>query len=136
MPMIWYLRKPLGLYAAAYAGLHFLIFVWWSYDFNFVRIWQENADKPFILIGVAALLILIVLAATSFKSSQRKLGKKWTKLHKTAYLAGVLVILHYLLAIKGNLLTLQGNYTLPLILGGVLIVFLALRLPVFYRSKK
>lgn len=136
MPVLWYLRKPLGLYAAAYAFLHFLIFVWWDYGLDFGRIWAENADKPFILIGVLTLLILIVLAATSFKASQRKMGKKWTLLHKTVYLAAILAILHYLLAIKGNLLTLQGNYALPLILGGVLIVLLIMRLPVLKKRKR
>jgi sulfoxide reductase heme-binding subunit YedZ len=133
VPLLWYLRKPLGLYAALYAGLHFLVFIWWDYGWDLRLAWVENIDKPFILIGLVTLLILIVLSATSFKFAQKKLGKKWTLLHKTAYLAAILAVLHYLLGIKGNLLKLQGAYTLPLVMGVILLVLLALRLP---RKKK
>ena len=128
-PMIGRLRKPLGLYAALYAGLHFLTFAVWDYGFNLTLIWNEIRRRPFILIGAAALLILILLAATSFRFWQRKLGKTWVWLHRLVYLAGLLVVTHYLLAVKGDLFSLQGNYTAPLIAGGVLIILLIARLP-------
>lgn len=129
LPMIGRLRKPLGLYAALYAALHFATFAIWDYGLQFDLIWNEILDKPFIIIGVAALVILIVLAATSFRFWQRKLGKGWVRLHRLTYVAGALVVVHYLLAVKGDLLTLRGNYTAPLIAGGTLIVLLILRLP-------
>ncbi len=129
LPLLRYLRKPLGLYAAFYAALHFLTFAWWDYGLDFGLIWAEIVAKPFIIIGALALLILAVLAATSFRSVQRKMGKKWVQLHRLTYLAAILVIAHFLLAVKGNLLTLQGNYTFPLVLGGVLVVLLLMRLP-------
>ena len=128
IPIIRHLRKPFGLYAALYAALHFVIFTWWDYGLDFGLIWAEISAKPFIIIGLVALVILLVLSVTSLPSIRRKLGKSWVGLHRLTYLAGVLVILHYLLAVKGNLLTLQGNYALPLVLGTVVLVFLALRL--------
>lgn len=128
-PTIGPLRKPLGLYAALYAGLHFSTFVLWDYQLNLSQIWLAVAEKPFILIGLAALLILTVLSVTSFGYWQRKLGKKRGWLHRGVYLAGLLAILHYLLAVKGNLFMLQGNYVLPLIAAGVLSILLVLRVP-------
>lgn len=132
-PLIGRLRKPLGLYAAWYAALHFLTFAGWDYGFNFNRIGNEIRGRPFILIGVAALLILFVLAVTSFRVWQRKLGKTWIRLHRLVYLAGLLVVAHYLLSVKGDLLTLQGNYTAPLIATGVVVLLLVMRLPFVQR---
>lgn len=47
-PLIGRLRKPLGLFAALYAGLHFLTFALWDYGFDFVLIWEEIKKRPFI----------------------------------------------------------------------------------------
>ena len=132
-PMIGRLRKPLGLYAALYAGLHFLTFAVWDYSFDFNLIWNEIRQRPFILIGAVALIILLVLAATSFRFWQRKLGKTWVWLHRLVYLAGILVVTHYLLAVKGDLFSLQGDYTVPMIAGGVLLLLLIVRLPFIRR---
>jgi sulfoxide reductase heme-binding subunit YedZ len=132
--IVGFLRKPFGLYAALYAVIHFIAFAVWDYGLDFGLIWAEIRSKPFIIVGLAALLILVVLAATSFRRWQRDWGRKWVRLHRFTYLAAALAVVHYLLAVKGNLLTLEGNYTLPLILAGVLIVLLILRLPFVMRS--
>ena len=132
-PLIGRLRKPLGLFAALYAGLHFLTFALWDYGFDFGLIWDEIQKRPFILIGAVALVILIILAITSFRFWQRKLGKGWVWLHRLVYLAGLLVVAHYLLSVKGDLLSLQGNYTAPLIAGGVLLLLMVIRLPIIRR---
>lgn len=123
------LRKPLGLYAALYASLHFLIFAAWDYGLNLGLIWQEIQQKPFILLGLGALLILLALAATSNRFSKKRLRAGWRWLQRAVYLAAVLAIAHYLLAVKGDLFTLQGDYTRPLIAAGVLLVLFLLRVP-------
>lgn len=127
------LRKTLGLYAALYAGLHFGAFAVWDYGLNLGLIWQELIQKPFLLLGMGSLLILGVLAATSFRYWQVKLRSGWHRLQKLVYLAAILAIAHYLLAIKGDLLTLQGDYTRPLIAGGLLLFLLLLRIPRIYQ---
>lgn len=129
VPVLIRLRKPLGLYAALYAGLHFLIFAAWDYGLNPGLIWEEIRQKPFILLGLGALLILLVLAATSNRFSRKKLRAGWRWLQRAVYLAAVLAIAHYLLAVKGDLLSLQGDYTRPLIAAGVLLVLFLLRVP-------
>lgn len=134
LPQIGRLRKPLGLYAAFYAVLHFAAFAVWDYGLNLNLIWIEIYEKPFILVGLLALFILIVLAVTSFRISRRKMGKWWTWLHRLVYVAAVLVIIHYLLAVKGDLFSLQGEYTAPLVAGGILLVLFLLRMPALYLS--
>ena len=132
-PKIGRLRKPLGLYAALYAVLHFAAFAIWDYGLNLRLIWSEILSRPFILWGLGGLVILLVLAATSFRFWQRKLGKTWRWLHRLVYAAGVLILIHYLLAIKGDLFSLQGAYLPPLIAGSILILLFILRIPAVYR---
>ncbi len=132
-PPVRKLRKPLGLYAALYAGLHFAAFALWDYGLDFNLIWRETVEKPFILVGMAALLILFILTITSHRYWRRKLGRGWVILHRSVYLAAILAVAHHLLAIKGDLLSLQGNYTLPMIAGAFLIVLFLLRLPFIYK---
>jgi len=57
------------------------------------------------------------------------LGKKWKPLHRFVYLAGVLVVIHYILVMKGGLSVFGATTIKPLIAGGVLIVLLIARLP-------
>jgi sulfoxide reductase heme-binding subunit YedZ len=129
LPAVGRLRKPLGLFAALYAGLHFAAFAIWDYQLSLGLIWAAIIEKPFIILGLFALIILAVLAGTSFRFALRQLGKKWVYLHRLVYLAAVLVILHYLLAVKGDLFSLQGNYTMPLVAAGFLILLFVLRIP-------
>jgi len=102
------IRKTLGLFAFLYAVLHFTIFAVLDYQLNFAWIMDEIRSKPFIQIGLAALVLLIPLAITSINGFQKRLGKNWKALHKIVYLAVLLVVFHYLLAVK-------GDTTMPLI---------------------
>ncbi len=115
-------RRPLGLYAFGYAALHFLTFVGLDYGFNFQFLWADVAGKRYIFVGLAALLILIPLAVTSTRGWQRRLGKTWRKLHRWVYLAGALVVTHYVWAVKADI---RG----PLIWGAVVALSLFIRLP-------
>ncbi len=96
------IRKTLGLFAFLYAALHFTIFAVLDYQLNLAWIMDEIRIKPFIQIGLAALVLLIPLAITSINSFQKRLGKTWKALHRIVYLAVVLVVFHYLLAVKGD----------------------------------
>jgi methionine sulfoxide reductase heme-binding subunit len=127
------LRKPLGLYAALYAGLHFAAFALWDYRLNLGLICEAFIQKPFLLLGLGSLLILVILAVTSTRDWRVRLRSGWRWLQRTVYLAAVLALAHYLLAVKGDLLTLQGDYTRPLIAGGVLLLLFLLRIPLVYQ---
>jgi len=132
-PIFLKFRKIFGLYAALYAFIHFATFAIWDYGLNLTLIWMEIQEKPFILLGLAALIILLVLAATSFRYWQKKLGKGWRTLHRLVYLAAVLVLVHYFLSVKGDIFSLQGDYGAPLAAAMILVVLFLLRLPMIYR---
>jgi len=120
-------RRALGLYAFLYAGIHFLIFIGLDYGFNLRLVWFELVEKRYVLVGTAALLILIPLAITSTKGWQRRLGKTWKTLHKWVYLAGILVIVHYAWVQKSDIRE-------PLVWGGIVILLLVVRIPVMRKS--
>jgi sulfoxide reductase heme-binding subunit YedZ len=123
------LRKSLGLWAVGYAGLHLLNFVGLDYAFNLGQIMQDAVlDKPYILAGLAALLLLLPLALTSTRGWMRRLGKNWKRLHRLAYAAGVLAALHFLWQAKA------AERWEPLIYAVVLGALLAVRLPPVRRT--
>lgn len=122
-------RRALGLYAFMFAAVHFILFIGVDYGFEFGLIFQDVATKRYILVGTLALLILIPLAATSFKWWMKRLGKNWKRLHRLVYLAGVVAVLHFAWARKGDLFSLQGDIWLPLFLGVIVVVLLLLRIP-------
>lgn len=127
-------RRLLGLYAFLFAALHFMIFIGWDYGFDWGLIAAAIVEKRFVVAGLSAFVILLALAATSFKSSQKRLGKNWKRLHRLAYLAGILVVVHYTWATKGDLLRLQGDILQPLVFGGIVLLLLLARLPAVRRA--
>lgn len=115
-------RRALGLYAFLYASLHFAIFMALDYGLDLPLLWQDALKKPYALVGFAAGLILLALAITSFKYWQKCLGRRWKSLHRLAYLAGILVIVHYTWVVKADIRQ-------PLAWGAIVLVLLLLRLP-------
>ena len=70
----------------------------------------------------------------SNKISVSILGSGWKKLHRLVYILSPLVILHFAMVTKGNILKLQGNYTLPLIYAGIVVLLLVMRIPTISRA--
>lgn len=122
-------RRTLGLYAFGFAALHFYTFAGLDFGFEWAFLQPEFAEKPYIWVGLAALLILFALAVTSLRWWMKRLGRNWKRLHRLVYAAGVLVVVHYAWASKGEVLRLQGDIVQPLLFGLVVVVMLALRLP-------
>ncbi len=116
------LRRLLGLYTFAYAALHFLNFVALDYGFDFALIWGDIGNKRFILVGFAALIILLVLAVTSTRGWKRRLGKRWERVHQLIYAAALLGVLHFIWQAKLDL-------RVPLIYAGIVILLLVVRIP-------
>ncbi len=127
-------RRALGLYAFLYASLHFTVFAAIDYGFDLVEIGRLVVEKPFILLGLSTGLLLLPLAITSFDLFMRKMGKRWKKLHRLVYLAGVAVIFHYALAKKGDLFALQGDILKPILWGVLLLCLFILRIPAVRRG--
>jgi len=121
-------RRTLGLYSFFYFSLHFLTFAVLDYNLDVREMLRLILEKPYLLVGLLAGLILLSLAATSFRYWRKHLGRNWKRLHKTVYLASGLVVLHYALAVKGSLDALSGDILRPLVMGLLVSFLLILRL--------
>jgi sulfoxide reductase heme-binding subunit YedZ len=120
------LRRPLGLYAFMYAGLHFLTFVGLDYGFDLDLLGQAILNQRYVLVGFAAGLLLLLLAITSTRGWQKRLGRNWKRLHRLAYLAAILAIVHFMWLVK--------DIREPLRYGVVVALLLIVRIPVIRRA--
>ena len=90
------LRRMLGLYAFFYGVVHFLCFAWLDMGFDIAAILKDIPKRPFILVGTAALLLMLPLAATSFNRAIKALGaRRWQALHRAVYAVVLLGLLHF-----------------------------------------
>lgn len=86
-------RRMLGVAAGWFALLHFAI----VYDVLFKLsnpIFLPERYKLPTLVGFAALVILLIMMATSFDAAQKNLKKWWFRIHRLVYLAALLILLH------------------------------------------
>lgn len=95
-------RRMLGLFAFFYACLHLLVFIGLDQQFFWSEILREIVGKPYLLAGLASVLILIPLAVTSNNAMMRRLGKRWKSLHRWVYFAALAACLHFVWLAKGD----------------------------------
>jgi sulfoxide reductase heme-binding subunit YedZ len=88
-------RRPIGLFAFFYVVLHFLTYALLDLGLAWETIGVDIAERPYITVGFTALLLLIPLAATSTHGLQRRLGRRWAKLHRLVYAIAILAVVHY-----------------------------------------
>lgn len=93
------LRRMLGLYAFFYAMLHLLVYLALDQALMPALI-LTDLSRPYILVGYAAVALLIPLAVTSTDGMMRRMGARWKRLHRLVYPAAVLAVLHYLMLTK------------------------------------
>lgn len=90
------LRRMLGLFAFFYGVLHFLCYAWLDMGLDLAAIVRDIPKRPFILVGTAALLVMTLLAATSFNRAVKALGAaRWQALHRSVYAIALLALLHF-----------------------------------------
>jgi methionine sulfoxide reductase heme-binding subunit len=91
-------RRLVGVSAFFYALLHLSTHLLYEGGF---AILASDIKKPFLLTGLVAFSILLVLAITSLNRAVRWLGgKRWKNLHRLAYVAAALVAYHQAAARK------------------------------------
>ena len=89
-------RRSLGLLTFFYACIHALCYSLLEMSWAWDEIAQDIVKRPFIAVGVAGMLLLTALAATSFNAAVKALGaKRWRQLHRAVYGIAVLAILHF-----------------------------------------
>lgn len=95
-------RRMLGLYACFYASLHLLVYVLLDLGAYWGQLGEDLLERPFITAGFAAWLLMLPLAATSTRRSMRRLGRRWTLLHRLIYATGVLAVVHFWWQVKAD----------------------------------
>ena len=117
------LRRMLGLFAFFYAVLHLATYVVLDRSLLVEEILDDLTERPYIMVGFAALVMLVPLAATSTNAMIRRLGgRRWRALHRLAYAAAVGGVIHYWWLVKADVRE-------PVIYAAVLAVLLILRFP-------
>jgi len=118
-------RRMLGLFAFLYAVLHLTTFVVLDHFFDWQEIVADVYKRPYITAGSAAFLCMLPLAITSTRGWVRRLGRRWTTVHRLVYAAAGAAVVHYWWLVK-------ADTRLPRWYAGILIVLLGARLA--YRS--
>lgn len=122
-------RKTLGLFSFFYASAHLVTYAAIDQVYDFRAIAEDIVKRPFILVGFTAFVLLVPLAITSTSGMLKRLGAaRWKRLHRLAYLAGALAVVHFVLRVKKDL-------SEPIVYGAVLGLFFAVRIGAFLRER-
>jgi len=119
-------RRMLGLFAFFYGSLHVLTYVWFDRQFKLLSVFQDVAQRPFILAGMTAFVLMVPLALTSTNRMVKRLGgKRWARLHRLVYLSGIAGVVHFWMLVK-------SDTSLPLTFAFIVFFLLGYRLLLKY----
>lgn len=123
-------RRMLGLFAFFYGSLHLLTYVAFDRFFHLTTIPNDILKRPFIAVGMTAFFLMLPLAITSTDMMVKRLGgKRWARLHRIVYGAGILGVLHYYMLVKSDV-------RLPVTFAFLLFLLLGFRLFVKYYTRQ
>ena len=122
-------RRMFGLFTFFYILMHFLTWLILDQGLLMSAVLEDVVERPFITIGMVALVLLLAMAATSTTGIRRRMGKRWNKLHSSAYAVGVLGVWHFWWQVK-------MDSREPLIYASVLTVLLGYRLWHTWRRRR
>ena len=95
-PELLRFRRLLGLLTFGYASLHLMGYAWFDMGLDWADIVRDIPKRPFVLVGSLALLLMTLMALTSWNGAIRRLGaRRWQNLHRSIYAVAVLAILHF-----------------------------------------
>lgn len=114
-------RRMIGVAAFTAAMLHLVLYAG-EQAWDLLKVSSEIVLRIYLAIGLAALLGLGALAATSTDGMVRRLGgKRWQLLHRLTYPIAVLALVHFFMQIKADI-------TQPILFSGLLVWLMAYRL--------
>ncbi len=85
-------RRMVGLWCLAYAFLHSLAYPVFLADW--ANLVEDLVQRPYIIVGALALVVLVVLGVTSPQRMVRRMGRRWKSVHRGIYAVLFLVLLH------------------------------------------
>lgn len=116
------LRRMLGLYAFFYGVVHLITYSIFDKSLDFADIIGDIWNRPFIAVGMLALVLMIPLAVTSTNAMIKRLGgKNWQKLHRLIYVSAILGLIHFFWIQK-------SDYSYPIMFALVLLMLLGYRI--------
>jgi len=116
------IRRLLGLFAFFYATLHVTTYLALDQGLDWRAIFDDLTKRRFIYVGATTFLLLVPLAVTSTNGWVRRLGfPAWKRLHRLAYVATILAVVHFTWRVKKDL-------SEPLAYGAVLASLLLVRI--------
>jgi len=121
------LRRTLGLAGFTYACLHLSTWAILDHGLDLNAIWEDLVERPFVMAGMGSFSLLLALAVTSTRSSIRRLGRHWVRLHQAVYAAAILAVIHHFWLTK-------ADYRPAIVHGTILALLLAARL--IWRTRK
>lgn len=122
-------RRMLGLFAYFYIVLHLTTYLWLDQYFALGAIVEDVIKRPFITLGMVAVLMLTALAVTSPHAARRRLGKTWQTIHYLIYPAAILGAWHFWWQVKKDIRE-------PLIYAALIAILLLWRLVKNARSRR
>lgn len=87
-------RRMLGLYAFFYISLHLLSYLMFILAWDWPALAEDVTKRPYMVVGMLAWVMLVLLAATSFNKAIRWMGRNWARLHKLVYAIAILAVVH------------------------------------------
>lgn len=115
-------RRQIGLWAFFWLVAHVLAWMGLDQYWDWPWIRREMIDLPYIRYGLAALLLLVPLAITSFASIRRAMGARaWHWLHRLIYVSAALGVTHLWILTR-------ADYLMPMVAVGVLAVLVTFRI--------
>ncbi len=94
-------RRALGVLGFGYAVLHLLVWLLLDIQLRWDEIGRDLVKRPYITIGMFALVLLVPLALTSTDSAIRRMGAAgWRRLHLLAWPATLAGAIHYMMVVK------------------------------------
>lgn len=96
-------RRAFGLTAFFYALTHFLWYVLLDIQLDGRDLAEDLTKRTYIIVGFAALLVMLPLAITSTTAAIARLRKKWVTLHRWTYVVPILGIVHWWMSVKADI---------------------------------
>lgn len=121
-PALLRCRRMLGLFAFFYTFLHVLAWAYWERGGSLASMWRDIIERPFIAIGVIAVVPMVAMALTSTQGWIRRLGSWWQTLHRAIYVIAALSVWHFWLIRAG-----KNNFFEPNTYGVVVALLLLAR---------
>jgi sulfoxide reductase heme-binding subunit YedZ len=96
-------RRMFGLFAFFYVLLHFTVYLVLDQAGKLGALWEDIVKRPYITLGMLGLCLLIPLAVTSTAKAQRRLGRRWIRLHRLVYVIAILGAWHFWWQVKKDI---------------------------------